>query len=261
MEAKLILANKTMSSMEIAELTERNHKDVMRSIRDMEPAWVKINGRNFALVEYRDAKGEMRPMYQLTKTECLYVATKFNDEARAKLVIRWEQLENERRELSRKELAMMVLQAEEERERLLIANTEQQKTIEAQAPKVLFADSVSASKTSILIGDLAKILKQNGVEIGSKRLFDWMRRSGYLIKQKGLSYNMPTQKAMNLKLFEIKETVITHSDGHTSINKTVKVTGNGQIHFVNKFLNRAISSISEIITANTSASLAGTPSR
>lgn len=67
MEAKLILANKTMSSMEIAELTERNHKDVMRSIRDMEPAWVKINGRNFALVEYRDAKGEMRPMYQLTK--------------------------------------------------------------------------------------------------------------------------------------------------------------------------------------------------
>ena len=155
----------------------------------------------------------------------------------------------------------MVLQAEEEKERLLIANTEQQKTIEAQAPKVLFADSVSASKTSILIGDLAKILKQNGVEIGSKRLFDWMRRSGYLIKQKGLSYNMPTQKAMNLKLFEIKETVITHSDGHTSINKTVKVTGNGQIHFVNKFLNRAISSISEIITANTSASLAGTPSR
>ena len=93
---EIVLNKETMSSLEIAELTERNHKDVMRSIREMEPAWVKINGRNFALVEYRDAKGEMRPMYQLTKTECLYVATKFNDEARAKLVIRWEELEKKK---------------------------------------------------------------------------------------------------------------------------------------------------------------------
>lgn len=260
MEAKLILASKTMSSLEIAELAGREHKNVMQSIRNMEPAWNKVTGLNFQLSEYKDSTGRKLPCYELTKREVLFVSSKFDDVTRAKLVIRWEQLENERRELSRKELAMMVLQAEEEKERLQIANTEQQRTIEAQAPKVLFADSVSASKTSILIGDLAKILKQNGVEIGSKRLFDWMRRSGYLIKQKGLSYNMPTQKAMNLKLFEIKETVITHSDGHTSISKTVKVTGNGQIHFVNKFLNRAISSISEIITAGTSASLAGTPS-
>ena len=249
-----------MSSLEIAELAGREHKNVMQSIRNMEPAWNKVTGLNFQLSEYKDSTGRKLPCYELTKREVLFVSSKFDDVTRAKLVIRWEQLENERRELSRKELAMMVLQAEEEKERLQIANTEQQRTIEAQAPKVLFADSVSASKTSILIGDLAKILKQNGVEIGSKRLFDWMRRSGYLIKQKGLSYNMPTQKAMNLKLFEIKETVITHSDGHTSISKTVKVTGNGQIHFVNKFLNRAISSISEIITAGTSASLAGTPS-
>ena len=86
MEANLILANKMMSSMEIAELTSMRHADVMRSIRGMEPAWIKINGRNFALVEYKDAKGEMRPMYQLTRSECLYVATKFNDEARAKLL-------------------------------------------------------------------------------------------------------------------------------------------------------------------------------
>ncbi len=103
MEANLILANKMMSSMEIAELTSMRHADVMRSIRGMEPAWIKINGRNFALVEYKDAKGEMRPMYQLTRSECLYVATKFNDEARANLVIRWEQLENERKEISRKD--------------------------------------------------------------------------------------------------------------------------------------------------------------
>jgi len=82
-----------MTSLEIAELTGKQHKDVMRAIRKMEPAWVKVNGRNFALVEYKDAKGELRPCYQLTKTECLYIATKFNDEARAKLVLRWEELE------------------------------------------------------------------------------------------------------------------------------------------------------------------------
>ena len=82
-----------MTSLEIAELTGKQHKDIMRAIRNMEPAWEKVNGRNFALVEYRDKKGELRPSYSLTKTECLYIATKFNDEARAKLVLRWEELE------------------------------------------------------------------------------------------------------------------------------------------------------------------------
>ena len=82
-----------MTSLEIAELTGKQHKDIMRAIRNMEPAWEKVNGRNFALVEYRDKKGELRPCYSLTKTECLYIATKFNDEARAKLVLRWEELE------------------------------------------------------------------------------------------------------------------------------------------------------------------------
>ena len=86
----------TMTSLQIADLAGKNHKDVMRAIRNMEPAWVKINGRNFALVDYIDAKGEMRPCYELTKTECLYIATKFNDEARAKLVLRWEELELEK---------------------------------------------------------------------------------------------------------------------------------------------------------------------
>ena len=82
-----------MTSLEIAELTGKQHKNLMQAIRNMEPAWVKVNGRKFALVEYQDKKGELRPCYQLTKTECLYIATKFNDEARAKLVLRWQQLE------------------------------------------------------------------------------------------------------------------------------------------------------------------------
>ena len=104
----------------------------------------------------------------------------------------------------------------------------------AMQPKALFADSVCASSTSILIGELAKILKQNGVATGQNKLFAWMRDNGYLIRRKGADYNMPTQRSMEMQLFEIKETVVTHADGHTSINKTTKVTGKGQVYFVNK---------------------------
>ena len=113
---------------------------------------------------------------------------------------------------------------------------EKDKRIEEMRPKEIFADAVSVSKTDILIGDLAKLIKQNGHDIGQKRLFAWLREKGYLIKRKGLDWNMPTQKAMEMKLFRVKETVVTHSDGHTTVNKTPKVTGKGQIYFVNKFL-------------------------
>lgn len=109
--------------------------------------------------------------------------------------------------------------------------------IEEQKPKVLFADSVAASHTSILVGDLAKLLHQNGVkDMGQKRLFNWLRENSYLIKRKGSDYNSPTQKAMEMGLFQIKETVVSHADGHTSVNKTTKVTGKGQQYFINKFL-------------------------
>ena len=106
----------------------------------------------------------------------------------------------------------------------------------ANAPKVLFADSVEASKTSILVFDLAKLIRQNGVDIGGRRLFAWMRDNGYLVRRKGADYNMPTQKAMEMGLFEVKETAITHADGHISVNRTPKVTGRGQVYFINKFL-------------------------
>lgn len=121
---------------------------------------------------------------------------------------------------------------------------EKRKELEEQAeqnkPKVLFADAVSTAKTSILVGELAKLLKQNGVEMGQNRLFAWMRDNGYLIKRNSVDYNMPTQYAMELGLFEIKETVITHSDGHVTINKTPKVTGKGQQYFVNQFLESKV---------------------
>lgn len=108
--------------------------------------------------------------------------------------------------------------------------------VQADAPKVLFADSVAASTSTILIGELAKILRQNGVNTGEKRLFRWMRENGYLVKRNGTDYNMPTQMSMELGILKVKETVVCHSDGHTSISKTPKVTGKGQTYFLNKFL-------------------------
>lgn len=121
-----------------------------------------------------------------------------------------------------------------------LENIEQRKLLEEQKPKVIFADSVKASKTSILVGELAKIIKQNGHDIGQNRLFTWLRKNNYLVSRKGTDYNMPTQKAMNLGLFEVKETSVTHSDGHISISKTAKVTGKGQVYFVNKFIKERV---------------------
>lgn len=108
--------------------------------------------------------------------------------------------------------------------------------IQEMKPKALFADAVATSETDILIGDLAKLLRGNGVDIGQNRLFDWMRCHGYLINRYSASRNMPTQRAMDMGLFRVKETSIQHSDGHVTINKTTKVTGKGQQYFINKFL-------------------------
>lgn len=111
-----------------------------------------------------------------------------------------------------------------------------QDKIKADKPKVLFADSVSASHTSILVGDLAKLLKQNGVDIGAHRLFTWLRENGFLIKRKGTDWNMPTQRSMDMELFEIKESAHNNPDGSVRVTKTSKVTGKGQVYFINKFL-------------------------
>lgn len=113
-----------------------------------------------------------------------------------------------------------------------------QKQMEQDKPKVLFADSVTASSSSILIGELAKLIKQNGVDIGQRRLFEWMRTNGYLIKRKGSEYNLPTQRSMEQGLMEIKETSVVHT-GYTTISKTPKVTGKGYVYFINLFLGQA----------------------
>lgn len=121
-------------------------------------------------------------------------------------------------------------------EELKLKSAEQVKVIEAQKPKVIFAEAVSTSKTSILVGDLAKLIKQNGHNIGQKRLFEWLRNNGYLIKRKGSDWNMPTQRSMEQELFEIKESTHINGDGVNVTTKTPKVTGKGQVYFINKFI-------------------------
>ena len=118
-------------------------------------------------------------------------------------------------------------------------NTKLIEDCERMKPKEIFADAVSASKTSILIGDLAKLICQNGCQIGQKRLFEWMRANGYLILRKGSDYNMPTQRSMEMGLFEIKESTHLNGDGLNVISKTPKVTGKGQQYFINKFMKQA----------------------
>lgn len=138
------------------------------------------------------------------------------------------------------ERAKMWIHEQEEKQML-------QQQIQKDRPKVIFADAVTASHTSILVGELAKLLRQNGIDTGQNRLFQWLRDNGYLIRRKGTDYNMPTQYSMELGLFEVKETSITHSDGHISISKTPKVTGKGQLYFINKFnemKSRAVEAIS-----------------
>lgn len=164
----LIIKKETMTSLEIAEVTGRNHKDVMRSIREMEEAWVKVNGRKFALVEYKDAKGEMRPCYSLNKTECLYIATKFNDEARAKLVLRWEELETKERNQyqvpqSFAEALMLAAKQQEqieEQQRQLEANSKEivelNGAIAEMEPKVTYVDIILASKETVTTTQIAQ---------------------------------------------------------------------------------------------------------
>lgn len=133
--------------------------------------------------------------------------------------------------------ALMVAQKKIDEKNELIAT--QNSRIQEMRPKEIFADAVATSHTSILIGDLAKLIKQNGVDMGQKRLFLWLRENGYLIKRNGSDYNMPTQRSMEMGLFEVKESTVNNPDGSIRVNRTTKVTGKGQQYFINKFLGGA----------------------
>lgn len=223
----------TMSSREIAEYTGKTHDNVLKAIRAMEDAWVRITGVKFNASEYKDSTGRKLPMYELSKTETLYVATKFNDEARAKLIIRWEELE-----LKAQKIALPQSYSEALRELADKAEENERLKIEAKenAPKILFTEAVIGSKNSCMVGELAKLITQNGYTIGQNRLFVWLRDNGYMGKR-GENYNMPLQQYVEQGLFELKKGTRSGNDGVMYTTITPKVTGKGQVYFVNKFLS------------------------
>lgn len=227
------------TSLRVAEVFGKDHKNVIQSIENL--AAEKSAAKFFAEATY-DNRGKQYPMYYMNRDGFTLLAMGFTGKKALQFKIQYIQAFNSMEMQIRTGYAIPGSYAEALK---LAANQaekiEQQKqTIAIQAPKALFADAVATSHTTILVGDLAKVLKQNGVDIGAKRLFAWLREQGYLIKRIGADYNSPTQRAMELGLFEVKETAISHSDGHVTVQKTPKVTGKGQQYFINKFLQKEI---------------------
>lgn len=227
------------SSRQIAESFGKEHKDVLEAIRT-KTAENSALLEMFHLTEYTTSQNKKLPMYLMNRDGFSFLVMGFTgkkaDEWKLKYIAAFNAMEKQlaqRPQLSRAELmAQALIAAHDELEH-------KDRQIAELTPKGIFADAVNASKKSILVGELAKLLCQNSVQIGQNRLFVWMREHGYLIRDpKRSDYNMPTQRAVEQGLFEIKETTVVHSDGHTSINKTPKVTGKGQIYFVNLFLKR-----------------------
>ena len=221
----------TMSSREIAELTGKNHQHVLRDIDKLNESYSSMGLSKVGQSSYTNEQGREFRQYQLTRMQTFDLMTGYNLELRIKVNRRWEELENAQKLQLPQTYADALRQLAEQVEE----NDRQQRLLSEQKPKVIFADAVTTSKQSCLIGELAKILRQNGIEIGQNRLFDWLREKGYLCRY-GERKNQPTQKAMELELFEVKKTSITKPNGIILITATTKVTGKGQVYFVNKFL-------------------------
>lgn len=227
------------SSRQIAESFDKRHDHVIRDIDTIKKD-VPNFGEMFFETEAPDSYGRPQRTYLMNRDGFTLLAMGFTGKAALEWKLKYIQAFNamekqlaQRPQLSRAELmAQALIAAHDELEH-------KDRQIAELTPKGIFADAVNSSKKSILVGELAKLLCQNSVQIGQNRLFVWMREHGYLIRDpKRSDYNMPTQRAVEQGLFEIKETTVVHSDGHTSINKTPKVTGKGQIYFVNLFLKR-----------------------
>lgn len=229
----------TMSSLQIAELTGKRHDAILRDIRTLLEQG--INAHNFVAVEYLDKKGESRPCYQLTKAGCLILASGYNAVLREKIINRWMELEEAAArqkavaaENPEQIMARAVLVAQDTINKMQLQLTSAEDKIREDAPKVLFADAVVGSRSTCLVGELAKIISQNGFVIGQNRLFAWLRDNGYLGKH-GERRNIPNQQYIEMGLFEVKTTV-HDENGHMVAKKTTKVTGKGQQYFINKFL-------------------------
>ncbi|MCT3192682.1 phage regulatory protein/antirepressor Ant [Lacticaseibacillus rhamnosus] len=224
------------TSLKVAESFGKNHRDVLAAIRDL-----MSSAENYAVLKkyfidgsYTASNGKTNPMYYMNRDGFTLLAVGFTGKRALQFKIQYIQAFNSMETQIRTGYAIPGSYAE-----ALKLAASQAEQIEDMKPKALFADAVATSHTSILIGDLAKLIRQNGVDIGQNRLFAWLREHGYLIGS-GDRRNMPTQRAMDLELFDIKERTFQNPDGSVRITKTTKVTGKGQQYFINKFLQKGM---------------------
>lgn len=250
------MTKETMTSLEIAEITGKLHKDVMRAIRKMEFAWEKINGRKFALVEYKDEKGERRPMYQLNKTECLYIATKFNDEARAKLVLRWKELEekNNKPQLPSTYLDALrqLVASEEQKQQLALENKRQAQQLEVKdaqitelntavskmQPKVSYVDMVLQCKSTILVTTIAQDYGK------SAKAFNILLRNLGIQHKVGTSWILYS-KYISCGYVQSEPVEITRTNGTKTIVYNTKWTQKGRFFLYNLLKEHGILPIIE----------------
>ena len=232
MKGLLTIQENKMSSREIAELTGKHHKNVLVDCEKLNENYRDMGLAEISADLYRDTYGRDQKCYTLSRMQTFDLMTGYSAPLRIRVNRRWEELENAQKPQLPQTYAEALRQLAEQ-----VEESEKQKQIIAeQAPKALFADAVATSKQSCLVGELAKILRQNGINIGQNRLFAWMRQNGYLCHS-GEKYNQPTQRSMELKILGIKKTPIIKPDGSVITTTTTKVTGKGQIYFVNKFLS------------------------
>lgn len=227
-----------LNSREVAEMVGKEHKELLRDIRRYceQLSQSKIAPPNFFTESEYENRGKMYPCYLVTKKGCEFIAHKLTGvkgtEFTAKYINRFHEMEGiiqEHIPQGKELLALAVLEAQKTIE-------EKDAQIEEMKPHAILGQAITTANTSILVGDMAKILRQNGVNIGGRRLFEWLRENGYLIKRKGTDWNLPTQRSVEQGLFEIKESVHVDGNGCNKITRTPKITGKGQQYFVNKFL-------------------------
>lgn len=247
---EIIINQETMSSLQIAEITGKQHAHVMRDIRTLLDQGVAES--NFGLGSYSDANNQNRPCYNLTKKGCLILASGYDAKLRERIIDRWEQLEieSQQRNIPSYQLSDPIerakkwIQEEQQRAQLALEVKEKEEIIAQQQPKVLFADCITSSPSNILIADLAKLLTQNGITIGQNRLFDWLTTNGYLIRKQRWSNSKntykneyrPTQRSMELGILSMSEHAIPNPRTGEHFTKfTCYVTGKGQQYFINKF--------------------------
>ena len=257
-ELQVLNNSKTLDSREVAEMMGMDHSRILRMLEGDEshvgiiPTLTEAQlgaSKNFIESSYKGRNGENK-CYQVTKKGCEILGNRLQGKKgilfTARYVERFNQMEQALKELQPTPSYMI----EDPIERAKVWITEQEKLQaeqekvkqlgeenKANKPKVIFADAVAGSDDSILVGDLSKLLNQNGIDIGQNRLFEWLRKNNYLISRKGTSYNKPTQKSMDLGVFECKERTIIGANGKAKVGYTPLVTGKGQQYFINKFLN------------------------